>query len=114
MSAFSDKIARDTSSTFERLETKFTWRSNNYACSITYGTSGIEVEDLGGYFDEAAITISTNTSEMTGERPDEGDLVEVEGKSWVVDKEPIVIAGTPLLIFQLTEPDGNDAVSSDY
>ncbi|MCH7943862.1 MAG: YebC/PmpR family DNA-binding transcriptional regulator [Proteobacteria bacterium] len=40
-------------------------------------------------------------------------LVEVEGATWIIDKDPLVVAGTPFLIFPCSDPDGHTTISSD-
>ncbi len=98
---------------FGKLDTTFMWMGEEYPCTVTYGSAGIEAEDLGGYFHEASIILTTTTDHFPEDRPVENDLVEVAEATWIIDKNPVVIAGTPLLIFPLSSPDGNDEQPQD-
>ena len=110
MTAFSDKMARDMKKIFARMGTTFDWKKKKeIKCTVTYGFGGSEVVDMGGLMDESNITITTLAlyfSEAEGQ-PKEKQTVTVNGVKFQIDGEPLIQAGTPMLIMRCAKPDLN-------
>ena len=70
---------------------------------------GMDLLDMGGAMDTTSITIQSLESNFTAGRPEIGDSVWIaEGDEvieFTIEKEPIVQAGTPLLVMTASKPD---------
>ena len=108
-------MGKDAARVFENdLQTKFTWLGSDYYGSISYGTMTTEAIDLGGFADEADITILTLSTYFTAGKPDIGDDVKVDGVTFTITSEPIVRADSPLFELKADKPDGTRPTKYNY
>lgn len=115
---FHAAVGKGSAHIFEKaLDVEFTWKGDSYHCSINHSQVGNEVDPMGGFLGEASATINTLDSYFTEEtgKPVVGSELTVDGVEWIVEKEPVSQAGTPLLVIPVRRPDGaKPSVSLDY
>ena len=115
MSAFSDAVSRGSKKIFEQnLETVFSWKGNDYPCSVNHASLSFEVEDAGGIDGNSRITVNTLKEYFDPNPPEIGAIIIIEGVEWTLDREPVCQAGTDLYIFSCKRPDGTTTVEADF
>jgi hypothetical protein len=101
-----EKMASDMKHAFSQLNAVFTYNGTDYKCSVSYGAMELDALDMGGIMENSSISITTLVEYFTNsEAPNTSSIIIVEGVEFVVDSEPIVQAGTPLLVFKASKPD---------
>lgn len=76
---FFDEVKSALGEIFSEFAQPVIWRGRTFKCTMTQGQSGVNLE-TGGFVPECNFNIKFLESELDGERPKVGDVVEI-GKS---------------------------------
>jgi len=110
---FHEAVKKGATHIYEKaLDIEFAWNGSNYHCSINHSQAGNEVDPMGGFLEEATAVINTLEDYFIADKPVVGSKLTVDDIDWIVDKEPVSQAGTPLLIIPVRRPDGAKASTS--